>query len=132
MRLLVVHSARLTMTAARALLGLALAACAACTAPAPTDRGATPTPVAPPTSAACLQDGTFQHQAITYAAGAEPLRFQVYLPSCYEQQPGSRYPVLYLLHGAGGDEYTWTTSGAFEQAANSLIHSGRVPPFIAV
>ena len=42
-----------------------------------------------------------------------------------------RYPVLYLLHG-GGDEYTWTTSGRFEQAANSLIRGGRVPPFIAV
>jgi enterochelin esterase-like enzyme len=92
----------------------------------------TPTPAASSASAACLQDGTLQHQAITYAAGAEPLRLQVYLPPCYAQQPGARYPVLYLLHGAGGDEYTWTTSGRFEQAANSLIRGGRVPPFIAV
>ena len=34
-------------------------------------------------------------------------RMTVYTPAGYEK--GGHYPVLYLLHGAGGDEDAWTT-----------------------
>ena len=38
-------------------------------------------------------------------------KFQVYLPDGYKDKPGP-YPVVYLLHGANGDEYSWTAKGA--------------------
>lgn len=36
-------------------------------------------------------------------------RMTVYTPAGYDK--GKDYPVLYLLHGAGGDEDAWTTLG---------------------
>ena len=41
---------------------------------------------------------------------------RVLLPSGYDPAAPSRYPVLYLLHGAGEDQTAWTTSGDAEQA----------------
>lgn len=40
--------------------------------------------------------------------GGKPLPYRVLLPVGYEQSL-RRYPVLYLLHGAGGDENDWST-----------------------
>ncbi len=37
-------------------------------------------------------------------------RMYVYLPPDYEDST-AKYPVLYLLHGGGGDEDAWTTMG---------------------
>ena len=39
-------------------------------------------------------------------AGDRPRRMSVYTPAGYESGKG-RYPVLYLLHGMGGDEEAW-------------------------
>ena len=36
-------------------------------------------------------------------------RLTVYTPYGYENNPKKKYPVLYLLHGAGGDEVAWTS-----------------------
>lgn len=46
-----------------------------------------------------------------------PHRIRVTLPANYFQNPGSRYPVLYLLHGgAGGNSAQWTTGGGAAEA----------------
>ncbi|MCI6524077.1 MAG: alpha/beta hydrolase-fold protein, partial [Parabacteroides sp.] len=45
-------------------------------------------------------------------------RMTVYTPAGYEK--GGRYPVLYLLHGAGGDEDAWTTLGRAAQIMDNL------------
>jgi enterochelin esterase-like enzyme len=98
--------------------------------PAPTE---TPTPLAtaiPRLAATCTQDGSVQTLRVDTAAGAS-IRFQVYLPPCYEQQPTAHYPVVYLLPGAGGNSLVWNQNGAAE-VANRLIRAGRVPPFILV
>jgi S-formylglutathione hydrolase FrmB len=34
----------------------------------------------------------------------------VVLPASYDLEPAKRYPVIYLLHGAGGDHYSWVKS----------------------
>ncbi len=100
---------------------------------APTE---TPTPLAsaiPRVSATCAQDGTVQTLRVDTAAGSS-IRFRVYLPPCYEQQPDSYYPVVYLLHGAGGrgdNSRVWNQNGAAE-VANRLIRDGQVPPFILI
>ena len=57
-------------------------------------------------------------------------RMTVYTPAGYDQ--GGRYPVLYLLHGAGGDEEAWTTLGRAAQILDNLIASGKAKPMIVV
>lgn len=57
-------------------------------------------------------------------------RMTVYTPAGYEN--GRRYPVLYLLHGAGGDEEAWTTLGRAAQILDNLIAEGKVKPMIVV
>ena len=57
-------------------------------------------------------------------------RMTVYTPAGYEK--GGRYPVLYLLHGAGGDENAWTTLGRAAQIMDNLIAAGKVKPMIVV
>jgi enterochelin esterase-like enzyme len=57
-------------------------------------------------------------------------RAQVYLPSGYSS--GKGYPVLYLLHGIGGDEYEWTNYVKAEAIIDNLIATGRAVPMIVV
>ncbi|MCQ2256837.1 MAG: esterase [Bacteroidaceae bacterium] len=57
-------------------------------------------------------------------------RMTVYTPAGYEK--GGRYPVLYLLHGAGGDEDAWTTLGRAAQILDNLIAAGKAKPMIVV
>lgn len=57
-------------------------------------------------------------------------RMTVYTPAGYEK--GGEYPVLYLLHGAGGDEEAWSTLGRAAQILDNLIASGSAKPMIVV
>ena len=54
---------------------------------------------------------------------AKPTHVRVLLPSGYRKQKPKRYPVLYLLHGAFGNDEDWTTVGAAENitAGRKLI-----------
>jgi len=58
-------------------------------------------------------------------------RMYVYTPPGYAQS-GAEYPVLYLLHGGGGDEDAWTTLGRAPQILDNLIAAGRAKPMIVV
>ena len=55
----------------------------------------------------------------------------VYTPPGYETS-SDNYPVLYLLHGAGGDEDAWTSLGRTPQILDNLIASGKAKPMIVV
>ncbi len=55
----------------------------------------------------------------------------VYLPPGYDDSR-VRYPVLYLLHGAGGDERTWTERQRAHVILDNLIAEGRLAPLIVV
>ena len=57
-------------------------------------------------------------------------RMTVYTPSGYEK--GGKYPVLYLLHGAGGDEDAWVSLGRASQVLDNLIAAGKVEPMVVV
>ncbi len=59
-------------------------------------------------------------------------RMYVYLPPNYEKNPGAKYPVLYLLHGGGGDEDAWTTMGRASIIMDNLIAAGKTTPMIVV
>lgn len=58
-------------------------------------------------------------------------RATVYTPAGYEDS-GRSYPVLYLLHGMGGDENAWTELGRASQILDNLIARGEVEPMIVV
>jgi len=58
-------------------------------------------------------------------------RLTVYLPAGYEQGKG-KYPVLYLLHGSGGDENAWSELGRASQILDNLIAEGKAVPMIVV
>lgn len=56
-------------------------------------------------------------------------RITIYTPPGYETS-SERYPVLYLLHGAGGDEEAWVELGRATQILDNLIAQGKVEPMI--
>lgn len=55
----------------------------------------------------------------------------VYTPPGYEKGK-KRYPVLYLMHGAGFIEAGWTTTGRANLILDNMIAEGRVKPMIVV
>lgn len=57
-------------------------------------------------------------------------RMTVYTPAGYDK--GKAYPVLYLLHGAGGDENAWSELGRAAQIMDNLIATGKAKPMIVV
>ena len=57
-------------------------------------------------------------------------RMTVYTPAGYDK--GKDYPVLYLLHGAGGDEDAWTTLGRAQHILDNLIATGKAKPMVVV
>lgn len=58
-------------------------------------------------------------------------RMTVYTPPGYESSK-EKFPVLYLLHGMGGDEDAWPTLGRVAQIMDNLIEEGKVEPMIVV
>ncbi|MBR1488920.1 MAG: esterase [Bacteroidales bacterium] len=59
-------------------------------------------------------------------------RLTVYTPAGYEDNPKAKYPVLYVLHGIGGDEDAWVTQGRATQILDNLIARGQARPMIVV
>jgi enterochelin esterase family protein len=57
-------------------------------------------------------------------------RMTVYLPPTYDGV--TRFPVMYLLHGWGGDETAWGDLGRTSQIMDNLIAEGKCVPMIVV
>lgn len=57
-------------------------------------------------------------------------RAMVYTPPGYSS--GRKYPVLYLLHGIGGNETHWTNFGAANVILDNLIAEQKAVPMIVV
>ena len=66
---------------------------------------------------------------------SEPLgtvrRMHVYTPPGYEKGSAS-YPVLYLVHGAGDSDDSWTSVGRANNILDNLIAAGKAKPMIVV
>lgn len=58
-------------------------------------------------------------------------RLTIYTPPGYEKS-NDKFPVLYLLHGAGGDEEAWIALGRTAQIMDNLIAQGKAKPMIVV
>lgn len=57
-------------------------------------------------------------------------RALVYTPPGYSKN--KKYPVLYLLHGIGGDEYEWLNNGHPQNILDNLYAQGKLTPMIVV
>jgi len=56
----------------------------------------------------------------------------VYTPPGYETSKDAKYPALYLLHGMGDTEDTWTVVGRTNVIADNLIAQGKARPMVIV
>ncbi|MCP5118751.1 MAG: esterase family protein [bacterium] len=62
-------------------------------------------------------------------AAGQKVSYQLYLPPDYEADTDKRYPVVYWLHGRGGNQRALTTMVAGLEPA---IRAGKAPPMIVV
>jgi enterochelin esterase family protein len=71
--------------------------------------------------------------AITYPSSAlhKVRRMHIYTPPGYEVG-ASRYPVFYLLHGAGDSDESWTSVGRAGFILDNLIAAKKAVPMIVV
>ena len=70
------------------------------------------------------------HRYSSMPAGAERGVY-IYTPPGYERS-GSKYPVLYLLHGAGDDERGWSAVGRAHTILDNLIAQGKAVSMVVV
>ena len=99
---------------------------------------ATPNPpeaiLAPPASFDLPRDGvaTGRLEWVEYDSSTVGVKrpAQVYTPPGYTKE--RRYPVLYLLHGIGGNEWEWAGPGAAKTILDNLHADGKVVPMIVV
>lgn len=57
---------------------------------------------------------------------------QVYTPPGYDDEPKTRYPVLYLQHGGGEDETGWAKQGHMNFILDNLLAEKKAVPMIVV
>ena len=56
----------------------------------------------------------------------------VYTPAEYDKNPTKKYPVLYLQHGMGENETSWSNAGKMNLIMDNLIAEGKAKPMIVV
>ncbi len=92
--------------------------------PTPSIKG-TPVTVSEPLQGTLLDD-----RLISPIIG-ESFFYRIYLPPNYARDGQRRYPVLYMLHGNGGNYTEWSDSFLPEQV-DRMITAGRIQPLIVV
>jgi enterochelin esterase family protein len=112
------------MKACVQILALLLASAVAI-AQAPT----TPTPAYLQVRA--VPHGTVKSHAYKSKSLGTDRKLMVYTPPGYETST-TRYPVLYLLHGAGSDETAWTQRGQAHVILDNLIADRKLKPLVVV
>jgi enterochelin esterase-like enzyme len=75
------------------------------------------------------QPKSVEHKSFASASMKCEVGYNIYLPPDYEKNPEKRYPVIYYLHGRGGNEND--NMGSFNQL-EAAIKDGKIPPVIYV
>ncbi|GAB4176321.1 MAG: hypothetical protein Kow00108_11640 [Calditrichia bacterium] len=90
-------------------------------------------------SGTALNKGTVVELSFTTAYVADATgtipstrHMNVYLPYNYDQQAEATYPVVYLLHGYGGDYNTWVSRYKINDVLDLMIANGEIDPSIVV
>jgi len=72
-------------------------------------------------------------ETLYYSKSTDKMRrCYVYTPPDYDRDTRTKYPVLYLQHGAGEDETGWGSQGRTSLIMDNLIAAGKARPFIIV
>lgn len=78
------------------------------------------------------QQGTIQDElSIQSEIMDKQIKYSVYLPPDYSIS-NRHYPVVYLLHGYGGNEITWFQFYEMNRLMDQAINSGEIPPMIVI
>ena len=56
----------------------------------------------------------------------------IYFPAEYYTNPTKKFPVLYLQHGMGENEFGWSQQGHTAHIMDNLIAEGKAVPFVIV
>src|SRR5215813_13530263 len=78
-----------------------------------------------------VSHGTVQTREYQSKSLGTSRKVVIYTPPGYEKS-AQRYPVLYLLHGAGSTETSWTERGRANVILDNLIADGKLKPLIVV
>ena len=68
----------------------------------------------------------------SFSTDMKQRRLSIYLPPTYDSDPTAHFPVLYLLHGTGGDEMSWLEMGRLAQIMDNMIAEGKAKPMVVV
>ena len=74
--------------------------------------------------------GTIQIRSYSSTPLKQARRLYVYLPPQYDTEPNRRFPVLYLRHGSGDDESTWSIEGRAGVILENLIAERHAVPML--
>jgi S-formylglutathione hydrolase FrmB len=77
-------------------------------------------------------DGRLRTEVLDSPALGARTRVNVLLPKGYDPSGATRYPVLYLLHGALADYNDWNYSGGVKDLVDRVSAEQGLPPFIVV
>lgn len=78
------------------------------------------------TTSSRLETHRFRSEAV-----AQKRAYMVYLPAGYDEARAP-LPVIYLLHGLGGEPRDWQTHASLAEVADRLIGSGAIAPVVLV
>jgi S-formylglutathione hydrolase FrmB len=113
----------------RRLIVAALAAALA-VIPAQPEQGWSQSPGTPAAAAPAARGRLVDDSVWSQALGTGK-HLVVWLPPSYAAEPARRYPVAYYLHGANGNERSWTARGKLDDVLDSLVAAG-MPEMIVV
>ena len=84
-------------------------------------------------AASLSAQGRLEHLTIKSEVLGVEKPYSIYLPEGYDTSD-ERYPVLYLLHGAFSNHFSWNRDGGGElpRVADEEIAAGRIPKMIVV
>ena len=91
-----------------------------------------PSPEPRPYDLRDVPHGTVHAHFYDSASGGTNRRLLVYTPPGYEDDAERAYPALYLLHGSGDDESTWSEVGRANLILDNLIAGGAAEPMLVV
>ncbi|MBO9729733.1 MAG: esterase [Chitinophaga sp.] len=77
-----------------------------------------------------IQHGSIDTISYPSTTVGNPRKALIYTPPGFSRQ--KKYPVLYLLHGIGGDEKEWLRGGTPQVILDNLYADGKVKPMIVV
>jgi enterochelin esterase-like enzyme len=72
------------------------------------------------------------HHYRASALEGRPRRIHVYTPPGYERAGGGRLPALYLLHGSGDNDATWSVYGRAPFILDNLLAQRKARPMVIV